>query len=62
MAATLLALQAALAGGDLGALQRAAVDALADLRPLLRLQLHYHLGSSQLRTRQVMIEAQALDR
>ncbi|HEX4234937.1 MAG TPA: DNA repair protein RecO [Caldimonas sp.] len=60
--ATLLALQAALGGGDLGALQRAAADALAELRPLLRLQLHYHLGSSQLRTRQVMIEAQALDR
>ena len=27
---------------------------------LLRAQLHYHLGTSQLRTRQVMIEAQAL--
>lgn len=60
--ATLLALQAALAGGDLGALQRASADALAELRPLLRTQLHYHLGSTQLRTRQVMIEAQALDR
>jgi DNA repair protein RecO (recombination protein O) len=59
---TLLALQAALTGGDLGTLQRAAADALAELRPLLRAQLHYHLGSSQLRTRQVMIEAQALDR
>jgi DNA repair protein RecO (recombination protein O) len=60
--ATLVALQAALAGGDLRALQRAAGDALGELRPLLRAQLHYHLGSSQLRTRQVMIEAQALDR
>jgi DNA repair protein RecO (recombination protein O) len=60
--ATLLALQAALASGDLAALQRVAGGALTELRPLLRAQLHYHLGTSQLRTRQVMIEAQALDR
>ena len=60
--ATLAALEAALADGDLRELQRAAADALAELRPLLRAQLHYHLGTSQLRTRQVMIEAQALDR
>ena len=60
--ATLAALETALAGGDLRTLQRAAADALAELRPLLRAQLHYHLGTSQLRTRQVMIEAQALDR
>jgi DNA repair protein RecO (recombination protein O) len=60
--ATLAALESALAGGDLRTLQRAAADALAELRPLLRSQLHYHLGTSQLRTRQVMIEAQALDR
>ena len=60
--ATLAALDAALAGGDLRVLQRAAADALPELRALLRAQLHYHLGSSQLRTRQVMIEAQALDR
>jgi DNA repair protein RecO (recombination protein O) len=60
--ATLLALQVALATGDLGALQQVASGALAELRPLLRAQLHYHLGTSQLRTRQVMIEAQALDR
>jgi len=60
--ATLAALESALAGGELRALQRAAADALAELRPLLRAQLHYHLGTSQLRTRQVMIEAQALDR
>jgi len=60
--ATLVALEAALAGGDLRALQRAAADALAELRPLLRAQLHYHLGTSQLRTRQVMLESQALER
>ena len=41
---------------------RSRAGALAALRPLLRAQLHYHLGTSQLRTRQVMIEAQALDR
>lgn len=58
--ATLTALQAALATHDLPALQRVAAGALSELRPLLRAQLHYHLGTSQLRTRQVMIEAQAL--
>lgn len=57
--ATLAALEAAL-GGDLASVQRVAAGALAELRPLLRAQLHYHLGTSQLRTRQVMIEAQAL--
>jgi DNA repair protein RecO (recombination protein O) len=59
--AMLSALEMALAA-DLDALQRVAAGALAELRPLLRAQLHYHLGTSQLRTRQVMIEAQALDR
>jgi DNA repair protein RecO (recombination protein O) len=59
--ATLSALETAL-GDDLGSLQQVAAGALGALRPLLRAQLHYHLGTSQLRTRQVMIEAQALDR
>ena len=59
--ATLCALESAL-HADLASLQRVAAGALAELRPLLRAQLHYHLGTSQLRTRQVMIEAQALDR
>jgi len=59
--ATLSALEMALAA-DLTSLQQVAARALAELRPLLRAQLHYHLGTSQLRTRQVMIEAQALDR
>ena len=59
--ATLAALEMALAA-DLPSLQRVAAGALAQLRPLLRAQLHYHLGTSQLRTRQVMIEAQALER
>jgi DNA repair protein RecO (recombination protein O) len=58
---TLAALEMALAA-DLASLQRVASGALAQLRPMLRAQLHYHLGTSQLRTRQVMIEAQALER
>ena len=36
--------------------------ALPELKSILRSQLHYHLGSSVLRTRQVMIEAQNLER
>jgi DNA repair protein RecO (recombination protein O) len=59
--ATLSALEMALRD-DLTSLQQVAAGALLALRPLLRAQLHYHLGTSQLRTRQVMIEAQALDR
>jgi DNA repair protein RecO (recombination protein O) len=58
--ATLSSLQAALDGGDLAALQRAASRALAELRPLLRAQLAYHLGTHSLRTRRVMIDAQGL--
>ena len=58
--ATLAALEAALGAGDVRALQRAAADALVELRAVLRAQLHYHLGTSQLRTRQVMLESQAL--
>ena len=56
---TLCALEMAL-HADLASLQQVASGALAELRPLLRAQLHYHLGTSPLRTRQVMIEAQAL--
>jgi hypothetical protein len=52
--------QAALVGGDIAALQRVAARALAELRPLLRAQLAYHLGTDSLRTRRVMLEAQAL--
>lgn len=59
--AALSALELALAA-DMESLRRVAARSLAELRPLLRAQLHYHLGTSQLRTRQVMIEAQALDR
>ena len=56
--ATLTALERALSG-SLAALQGVTARSLAELRPLLRAQLHYHLGTSQLRTRQVMIDAQA---
>lgn len=58
--ATLAALQIALAGGDLAALQRVAARSLAELRPLLRAKLAYHLGTDSLRTRRVMLDAQAL--
>lgn len=58
--ATLASLRSALSSRDLPRLQQATRLALAELRPLLRAQLHYHLGSSQLRTRQVMLDAQAL--
>lgn len=47
--AALVALQDALEGDGLPALQQGA-------------QLHYHLGSDQLRTRRVMLDAQALER
>jgi DNA repair protein RecO (recombination protein O) len=59
--ATLAALQAALAGGELAALQKAAAGSLAELRPILRAQLAYHLGTDTLRTRQVMLDAQSLE-
>ena len=60
--ATLIDLQAALQHGSLPALQQACAPALPELKGLLRAQLYYHLGSSVLRTRQVMIEAQNLER
>lgn len=59
-AATWLALQDALDLGDVAALQLACAAHLAALRKGLRRQLHYHLGSPPLRTRQVMIDVQKL--
>jgi DNA repair protein RecO (recombination protein O) len=59
---TLIGLQAALEHGSLAALQQACAAALPELKGILRTQLHYHLGSPTLRTRQVMVEAQNLDR
>ena len=54
-------LQAALEHGSLPALRQACAGVLPELKGLLRAQLHYHLGSSVLRTRQVMVEAQNLE-
>ena len=51
----LQALQAALAQGQLAALRRACAVALPELKNTLRELLHYHLGTDQLRTRQVML-------
>lgn len=56
----LLDLQKALSRSDLGLLRQAASKALADLRSVLRVQLHYHLGTDTMRTRRVMLDAQAL--
>jgi DNA repair protein RecO (recombination protein O) len=58
----LIGLQAALEHGSLPALQQACLPALPELKALLRGLLHYHLGSPVLRTRQVMLDVQALDR
>lgn len=58
--ATLHALEAALAAGDLGALRQACRAALPELRGQLRGLLHYHLGTTRLRTRALMIEIQKL--
>ena len=60
--ATLVGLQAALEHGSLAALQHVCAGAVTELKGVLRAQLHYHLGSSILRTRQVMIEGQNLER
>jgi DNA repair protein RecO (recombination protein O) len=59
-ASQLLALQAALVPVDLAALQRACLVALPALRAALRALLHYHLGATPLRTRQVMQGVQRL--
>ncbi|WP_119153728.1 DNA repair protein RecO [Caldimonas tepidiphila] len=53
---TLLALEEALGGESLAALQQACASALPELKGALRAVLHYHLGSPQLRTRQLMME------
>ncbi|MDZ7857541.1 DNA repair protein RecO [Sphaerotilus sp.] len=58
--ATLLALQSAMNAFDLGALQQTCQGALPELRTQLRHLLHYHLGTSMLRTRALMVEVQKL--
>ncbi len=57
----LVGLQAALQHGSLLALQQACAAHLSELRSALRGLLHYHLGSPHLRTRQLMLDVQALE-
>ena len=59
---TFVNLQAALEHGSLDALREACSAALPELRTALRGLLHYHLGSPVLRTRQVMLDVQTLER
>lgn len=56
----LVALEAALAANHGPALRAAAAPVVAALRASLRQVLHYHLGSPQLRTRQVMADVRRL--
>jgi len=58
---SLIALEAALEHGSLAALQQDCAQALSPLKTLLRGLLHYHLGTSVLRTRQVMLDVQSLE-
>ncbi|PPE71293.1 DNA repair protein RecO [Caldimonas thermodepolymerans] len=57
---TLLALQRALEADGLEPLQAACATALPELRTALRALLHYHVGTPQLRTRQMMMDVQRL--
>ena len=56
----LIGLQAALEHGSLDALRHACMRSLGELRTALRGLVHYHLGSSVLRTREVMRDLQSL--
>lgn len=58
--AALIGLQAALQHGSLAALQQACAGSLQPLKAMLRGLIQYHLGASQLRTRQVMLSLQSL--
>lgn len=60
--AALIEAQAALEHGSLAALQQACARALPGWRAALRGVLQSHLGSSVLRTRQLMVELQTLER
>jgi DNA repair protein RecO (recombination protein O) len=60
--AALIGLQAALTHGSMPALQQACTRALPELKTMLRALLHYHLGTPILRTRQVMLDLQSLER
>ncbi len=52
------ALQSALDAGDRPALQQACRHGASELKAQLRLLLHYHLNTSTLRTRALMVEVQ----
>ena len=56
----LIGLEAALEHGSLDALRQACERSLGELRTALRGLVHYHLGSSVLRTREVMRDLQNL--
>lgn len=60
--ALLVAMQAALIHGSFTALQQACGCELMSLKVALRGLLHYHLGSSPLRTRQLLRDVQAMER
>lgn len=55
-----LRLQAALDAGDRAALEAACAGLDAAIKPMLRALLHYHLGTSTLRTREVLRSLQRL--
>jgi DNA repair protein RecO (recombination protein O) len=57
---TWVALQAALQHGSLAALRQACAAGAAGLRAPLRHLVHYHLGTTQLRTRRVGLQLQRL--
>jgi DNA repair protein RecO (recombination protein O) len=56
----LIGLQAALQHGSVAALQHACRQCLPGLKVALRSMIQHHLGSTQLRTRQVMVGVQSL--
>lgn len=58
----LVGLEAALEHGSVAALQQACRAALGELKLALRALLQHHLGSTRLRTRQVMLDVQNLER
>ena len=60
--AALIGLQAALSHGSMPALRQACARVLPELKTMLRALLHYHLGTPMLRTRQVMLDVQNLER
>lgn len=60
LAAALDAVTAGVSGCLLVPLQSACAEAQVGLKAQLRAQLHYHLGGTQLRTRQIMIESYRL--